>query len=231
MGYAQVRYLSVLKDSSQLSVTFGIRANYWDLNNQIIVSPRGQVTFKPNWKKNIIFKAAAGLYSQPPFYRELRGFDGTINESIRAQTSVHGVLSSDWSFKAWNRPMRFIVEGYYKYLDNLIPYEVNDVRIRYYGKNLSHGYAYGLDLKLNGQIVNGVESWANLSILQTKEDLYNDNYYLYLNSDGDTIIPGYTFNNVRHDSIIQIGDDSSTNRTISNICIILPRLFTYSARL
>lgn len=51
MGYAQVRYLSVLKDSSQLSVTFGIRANYWDLNNQIIVSPRGQVTFKPNWKK------------------------------------------------------------------------------------------------------------------------------------------------------------------------------------
>ena len=204
MGYAQVRYLSVLKDSSQLSATFGIRANYWDLNNQIIVSPRGQVTFKPNWKKNIIFKAAAGLYSQPPFYRELRGFDGTINESIRAQTSVHGVLSSDWSFKAWNRPMRFIVEGYYKYLDNLIPYEVNDVRIRYYGKNLSHGYAYGLDLKLNGQIVNGVESWANLSILQTKEDLYNDNYYLYLNSDGDTIIPGYTFNNVRQDSIIQI---------------------------
>ncbi|HET6992503.1 MAG TPA: TonB-dependent receptor, partial [Bacteroidia bacterium] len=203
MGYAQVRYSSLLKDSSEISMTFGLRGNYWDLNNQMIVSPRGQLTWKPHWKRNITFKAAGGLYDQPPFYRELRDFSGKINENIRAQTSVHAVIGSDWTFKAWNRPMRFIAEGYYKYLDNLIPYEVNDVRIRYYGQNLSHGYAYGLDLKLNGQIVKGVESWANLSLMRTREDLYNDNYYLYLNSDGDTIIPGYTNNNVKTDSILQ----------------------------
>ncbi len=202
-GYSQVRYLNILKDSSHLSLTIGLRANYWTFNNQLIVSPRAQLTWKPNWKRNITFKAAGGLYDQPPFYREMRGFDGKINSNIKAQTSAHAVVGSDWTFKAWGRPMRFIAEGYYKYLDHLIPYEVNDVRITYFGSNLSHGYAYGLDLKLNGQIVKGVESWANLSIMRTKEDLYNDNYYLYLNSAGDTIIPGYTYNNVRKDSILQ----------------------------
>ncbi|MDQ3110476.1 MAG: TonB-dependent receptor [Bacteroidota bacterium] len=204
MGYAQMRYLNMLKDSSEISLTIGVRANYWDLNGQLLISPRAQLTFKPHWKQNITFRAATGLYSQPPFYRELRKYDGTMNTAIRAQTSVHGVLGSDWIFKAWGRDLRFGAEAYYKYLDNLIPYEVNDVRIRYFGDNMAHGYAYGLDLKLNGQIVDGVESWMVLSILRTRENLYNDNYYLYLNSDGDTIIPGYTFNNVPQDSILQV---------------------------
>jgi hypothetical protein len=204
MGYAQMRYLNTLKDSSQIAFTIGVRANYWDLNGQLIVSPRAQVTYKPYWKQNITFRAATGLYSQPPFYRELRSYDGIINKDIRAQTSVHGVLGSDWTFKAWGRDLRFIAEAYYKYLDNLIPYEVNDVRIRYFGRNMARGYAYGLDLKLNGQIVKDVESWMVLSILRTREDLYNDDYYLYLNSDGDTIIPGYHLNNIPTDSIHQI---------------------------
>jgi hypothetical protein len=204
MGYAQMRYLDILKDSSEISLTIGVRANYWDLNGQIVVSPRAQLTFKPHWKKNITFRAATGLYDQPPFYRELRGFDGKINTNIRAQTSVHAVLGSDWTFKAWGRDLRFVAEAYYKYLDNLIPYEVNDVRIRYFGANMARGYAGGVDLKLNGQIVKDVESWMVLSILRTKENLYHDDYYLYLNSDGDTIIPGYTFNNIPKDSIHQI---------------------------
>ncbi|CAN5158945.1 carboxypeptidase-like regulatory domain-containing protein [soil metagenome] len=204
MGYSQMRYVNQLKDSSEITFTIGVRANYWNLNNQLVVSPRAQLTFKPHWKQNITFRAATGLYDQPPFYRELRGFDGKINKNIRAQTSVHGVLGSDWTFKAWGRDLRFIAEAYYKYLDNLIPYEINDVRIRYYGDNLAYGYAYGLDLKLNGQIVDGVESWMVLSLLRTKENLYHDDYYLYLNSDHDTIIPGYTFNNVKADSIHQV---------------------------
>ncbi len=203
MGYAQMRYLNVLKDSSELSLTIGVRANYWDLNGQLVVSPRAQATYKPHWKQNITFRAATGLYDQPPFYRELRGFDGKVNRNIRAQTSVHGVLGSDWIFKAWGRDLRFVAEAYYKYLDNLIPYEINDVRIRYFGQNMARGYSYGLDLKLNGEIVKGVESWMVLSLLHTKENLYHDDYYIYLNSDNDTIIPGYTFNNIKTDSILQ----------------------------
>ena len=215
LGYAQVKYYTTLKDSSEFSATLGVRANYWDFNGQLVVSPRGQLNYRPHWKKrnippdstgeskfmDTVFKLACGLYDQPPFYRELRGFDGEINQGVKAQTSVHFVAGSALTFKAWGQPFTFIAEGYYKYLDNLIPYEVNDVRIRYYGQNLSHGYAYGLDLRLNGQFAKGVESWVNVSLLRTREDLYNDVYYIRRNAEGDTIIPGYTFDQVAVDSI------------------------------
>lgn len=213
MAYTQVRYLNTLKDSSDIFITLGTRANYWDLNGQLIVSPRAEVKWNPYWfsgdsahrrRMKITFRAAGGLYTQSPFYRELRGFDGTLNKNIKAQTSVHAIVGGDISFLSWGREFRFIAEGYYKYLDNLIPYEVNDVRIRYFGQNLARGYAYGIDLRLSGQFVKGVDSWVNVSILRTREDLYNDDYFLYLNSDGDTIVPGYTFNNIPTDSILQV---------------------------
>lgn len=194
-GYMQYRYSDTLKDSSQLVITAGIRAQYWDMNGQTLVSPRMQFRYMPHWKQNVIFSFSTGLYYQPPFYRELRDYNGVLNTSIKAQTSVHFVLGTDITFKAWGkRDFRFIGEVYYKYLDNLNPYEVNDVRIRYYGGNLAHGYAYGMDMRLYGEFVKGVESWLSISLLRTKENLYNDYYNIYINTDGDTIIPGYTFN-------------------------------------
>lgn len=211
MGFAQIKYFNTLKDSSEISFTVGVRGQYWDMNGQTIVSPRLQVAWKPYWTKdstgepvNISFRAALGFYDQPPFYRELRRFDGTLNRDILAQHAIHAIIGSDLTFKAWERPFRFIAEAYYKYFDRLIPYEVNDVRIRYYGDNMAYGYAYGLDLRINGEFVKGVDSWFNVSFLRTAENLYHDDYYIYLNSDGDTIVPGYTFNNVATDSILQV---------------------------
>lgn len=213
LAYAQFKYFSTLSDSSQLTLGFGVRSQYSDLNNQLIACPRLQLEWAPNWKKkedsvyvkrNITFRFAGGFYDQPPFYREIRDYAGRINRDVKAQTAIHAILGSDIVFKAWNRPFRFIAEAYYKYLDHLIPYEVNDVRIRYFGDNLSYGYAYGLDLRLNGEFVKGVDSWVNLSLLHTAENLYHDDYYLYLNSNGDTIIPGFTLNNVAVDSIHQV---------------------------
>jgi hypothetical protein len=204
LGYVQLTWSDTLNDSSLIILTAGIRAQYWDMNGQFIASPRAELNWEPHWKTDIRFRFAAGLYDQPPFYRELRGFDGTINRNIRSQTSVHVIAGSDLGFKAWGRPFVFVSEVYYKYLDNLIPYEINDVRIRYYGDNLSYGRTYGLDLRLNGEFVKGVDSWVNLSLLRTEENLYHDDYYLYLNSDGDTIIPGFTFNSVAVDSIHQV---------------------------
>ncbi|MBI3511358.1 MAG: carboxypeptidase-like regulatory domain-containing protein [Bacteroidetes bacterium] len=202
IGYGQMRWRKTLRDTSQLQITLGVRGNYWDMNNQLIVSPRAQLEWRPNSKKrNILFRLAGGLYDQPPFYKELRDLQGIVHRDVKAQTSVHAIAGTDVTFLAWGRPFRLIVEGYYKYLDNLIPYEVNDVRMRYFGANLSHGYAYGLDARLNGEFVKGVDSWVNISLLRTREDLYNDYYYIYKNSDGDTIIPGYTYNNVPVDSI------------------------------
>jgi len=199
-GFVQYRFADTLRDSSLFLVTFGVRGQYWDMNDQALFSPRMQVKWMPHWKHNVIFSASGGLYYQPPFYRELRDYNGVLNRNVKAQTSVHAVLGTDITFKAWKRDFRFIGEVFYKYLDNLNPYEVNDVRIRYFGDNLAYGYAYGLDLRLYGDFVKDAESWISVSLLRTKENLYNDYYRMYFNSDGDTIIPGYTLNNVPVDS-------------------------------
>jgi hypothetical protein len=189
-----------LKDTSVVSFTAGIRANYWGLNKQALVGPRATLGFKPHWKRDFLFKLSSGYYYQPPFYRELRDYSGNLNYNIKAQTSIHFVLSSDYNFKAWRRPFKFIVEAYYKYLDNIIPYEIDNVRIRYSAKNNAKGYATGIDLKINGDFVKGLESWASLSIMQTQEDIKDDFFYTFYNSDGDTIVPGYTANNIKVDS-------------------------------
>jgi hypothetical protein len=143
---------------------------------------------------------AAGHYAQPPFYRELRGFDGVLNRNLKAQESWHFITGADFTFKAWGRPFGFYAEGYYKILKNLVPYEIDNVRVRYYADNLSDGYAAGIDMKVNGEFVKGVQSWASMSIMQTQEDLRDDYYYIRYNSDGEKIVPGITANKTAVDS-------------------------------
>ncbi len=193
-------------NTGKWGLTLGARWNYWDLNKQFLFSPRGSVSFKPDWDKDIVFRFSSGLYNQPPFYRELRNRAGEINRSLKAQTSLHFVAGSDLNFMAWNRPFKFVAETYYKYLDNLIPYDVDNVRIRYYATNSASGYAAGIDLKVNGEFVKGVESWASLSLMQTREDIKGDIYVNYYNDQGERIIPGYTTNNIVVDSaVFQVG--------------------------
>jgi len=200
-GYFQDNY-SWRKDSIDFSISGGIRANHWTINGQTLVSPRLVFSLSPlMWKRDITFRAAAGHYAQPPFYRELRAFDGSINRNLKAQESWHFITGVDFTFKAWNRPFSLYMEGYYKILRNLVPYEIDNVRVRYYADNISNGYAAGLDMKVNGEFVKGVQSWASLSIMQTEEDIINDFYFERFNSDGELIQPGFTLNNVATDSV------------------------------
>lgn len=178
----------------------GVRASYWDINKQFIFSPRATLSVKPMWKKDILFRFSAGYYQQPPFYRELRDLQGRINPDVRAQKSIHFVASMDWDFKAWNRPFKFVTEAYYKILEDLVPYTVDNVRIRYYGDNLSKGFAYGIDFKVNGEFIKGIESWVSVSLLKTMEDIKDDNYWEYYNEAGQEIILGYTPDQVATDS-------------------------------
>ena len=113
----------------------------------------------------------------------MRDLNGNVNQNIKAQTSIHYVLGSDYNFKAWGRPFKFISEIYYKQLKNLIPYEIDNVRLRYYAENNASGHATGIDLKINGEFVKGVESWASISVMQTKEDVANDSFTEYYNTD------------------------------------------------
>ncbi len=160
-----------IKDSTKnINLTYGIRAQYWDLNHETILSPRVQMIYQPlNRKRDMTLKLSSGLYFQPPFYRELRNQQGVVNTNVLSQKSFHIVTGGTWDFLVGNKEFRFIAEAYYKYLWDLVAYDVDNVRIRYYGDNNASGYATGIDVRLNGEFVPGAESWVNLSFLRTRE--------------------------------------------------------------
>jgi hypothetical protein len=200
MEYVEYVYNKTLRDSSTLTLTGGVRGNYWTFNKQFVASPRITLAFKPNWKRDFVFKLSGGFYYQPPFYREMRGIDGVLNKNIKAQQSIHCVLSSDYNFTAWRRPFKFVVAAYFKQLNNLIQYEIDNVRVRYFANNNARGYATGIDFRVNGEFVKGVESWASLGLLRTYEYSSDNIHYKYYNKDKEEIIKGYTFDQVKVDS-------------------------------
>ncbi len=183
-------------DSLRVTFSAGARASWWTYNKELVISPRLTTTFKPNWKRDVVFRISAGVYNQPPFYKELRGFDGVLNPELRAQRSYHFVAGADWHLKLWNRPFKILSEVYYKYLDKLVPYEIDNVRLRYFAENMARGYATGLDVKINGEFVKDVESWLGFSLMQTREDIVDDYYYTYYDAAGNEVIPGYSVNPV-----------------------------------
>jgi hypothetical protein len=192
---------NILHNEQVLAISAGIRFQYWDYNGQATVSPRVTLSYRPAWKRDLVIRFSTGFYHQPPFYKELRDMEGVLHPEVRAQESIHFVAGADYGFTAWGRPFKFVAEAYYKYLNHLIPYIVDNVRIRYLAGETSKGYAYGLDMRVNGEFIKGIESWASLSIMKTAEDIEGDYYYDYYNEEGVKIIPGYTPDQVAVDSV------------------------------
>lgn len=174
-GFVQNSYTVVEKGIRKWQVAGGVRFNYWDFNGEFIASPRVSTSLKPlDWTRDMSFRLSAGLYAQPPFYRELRRPNGTINRDLKAQKSFHLVGGMTWDFGQSignRRQFRWITELYYKKLWDLVSYELDNVKIQYSGENDASGYVIGLDTRINGEFVPGAESWINLSILSARESL------------------------------------------------------------
>ncbi len=161
----------------------GIRAHNWVINGdgvksdtQITFSPRASFAIKPNWEKDMVFRISGGLYHQPPFYRELRNAEGNVISDVKAQQSVHLILSNDYSFKMWDRPFKLVSEIYYKSMTDINPYTLENVRIRYAAENNAKAFAQGFDMRLNGEFVPGTESWFTLGYLKTEENIENKGF-------------------------------------------------------
>lgn len=160
------------------NLTYGLRLSHWDWNSETLLSPRLSVGLLPSRLDNWTFRFATGFYYQAPFYKELRDTTLTagistvrLNHDIKSQRSIHFVLGGDYTFRMMDRPFKFTTEVYYKALSNLIPYSVDNVRVVYYGRNMSKGYATGIDFKLFGEFVPGTDSWITFSLMSTKEKL------------------------------------------------------------
>ena len=163
--------------SGQWILTVGGRLQWWSWNNEVLPSPRASIEWIPGWKRDFCFRLATGLYYQAPFYKELRdtitdnlGITRIrLNKDLKAQRSVHVVLGGDYYFRAWGRPFKLTAEAYYKYIDRMESYTVENVRVRYSGVNDSQGYAAGLDLKLYGELVPGTDSWISFSTMTARQ--------------------------------------------------------------
>jgi hypothetical protein len=184
-----------------LRMTAGVRAQYWTMNEELLISPRVQIYYTPmrfhnllsdtsKRTKDLTFKLAAGAYHQPPFYRELRDLRGNISTDVKAQKSIHVLGGVVWDFVMFKRRFKFITEGYYKHQWDLIPYDVENVRVRYYGDNIARGYVGGVDFRLNGELVPGMESWINLSFLRAREqfDSVQHKIYRLVGTEVDTVL-------------------------------------------
>jgi CarboxypepD_reg-like domain/TonB-dependent Receptor Plug Domain len=168
------------KNKPSFTVQAGGRLNYNTFTQQLLFSPRVGLSWKPrNSIKDIIYKAAIGIYDQPPFYRELRAPDGSINPAVKAQQSFQATAGFDINFHQNQKPFRLSVEAYYKDLWNVNPYNINNVSIQYYANNNAKAYAVGVEGRLFANLVKDAESWISIGIMQTKEKINGATYYDY----------------------------------------------------
>ncbi|CAA7386575.1 hypothetical protein CHRY9393_00871 [Chryseobacterium fistulae] len=157
--------------SSKVFLNAGARIAHWSFNNETIISPRAQFAIKPDWDSDMLFKLSGGIYYQAPFYKEIKDLDGNFNNNIKSQRSIQAILANDYEFYMYDRPFKLTTELYYKKMDNIIPYYMDNVRIRYSGKNNASGYAYGIDTRLFGEFVPGVDSWLSASYARVFENI------------------------------------------------------------
>lgn len=198
-GYMQDN-IRLTRTVTQVTLQAGVRFNYNSLNKEFLISPRAQISYKPDWKNDIVFKSSAGIYDQPPFYREMRRYDGSVNTALKSQKSIQYVAGFDYNLSYGDRPVRITTEAYYKSLWDVDPYDIDNLRIQYFGENNARAYATGIETRLFTELVKDAESWLSIGISQTKENIDNDFYYTFKNAEGE-VISAKTTDQVVTDSV------------------------------
>lgn len=184
-GYIQDTYRwHSASETTFYTLNYGVRFSHWSWNRETTVSPRLLLAIVPSFNQDVTIRLATGLYYQAPFFKEMRDTTTvcgqtvvTLNDHIKSQRSLQFIAGFDYRFRMANRPFRFTAEAYYKALSNLIPYNVQNVKVTYYGENLCSGYAAGLDLKLFGEFVPGTDSWVTFSLMKTGQKMDGGSYF------------------------------------------------------
>ena len=177
-SYIQDTWRFGKEDGTRYTLNYGVRLSHWSYNKETILSPRASLAIIPASNTDMTFRLATGLYYQSPFYKELRDTTtingityARLNEKAKSQRSIHLIGAWDYRFKWSGRPMRFTAEAYYKMLDNLVPYSINNVKVVYYGDNEASGHTAGIDLKIFGEFVPGYDSWLTFSLMSARMKL------------------------------------------------------------
>lgn len=166
----------ILWNRTKMFINAGVRGQHWDFNRETIISPRMQLAFKPDWEADMLFRVSGGVYYQSPFYKEIKDLDGRFNTNIKSQKSWQIILANEYEFQISRRNFKLTTEAYYKKMNGLIPYYIDNVRVRYLGKNNAEGYGYGVDARLYGSFVPGVDSWISASYSRVFENIDGKGY-------------------------------------------------------
>lgn len=172
-------YTAYAQDSYRLSgktdLQLGIRGSYNDLSTEILLSPRLLLAYRPA-SNNKIFRFTAGVYQQAPDYRSIRDFSGILNLSQKSQRAYNTSAGLDYAFDGLGTRLKFSSELYFKYLDRLIPYMIDNVRIKYLASEEAKGYTYGADFGIGGEFVKDLLSYFRLSLMKSNQDIKRDAY-------------------------------------------------------
>lgn len=163
-----------------INLNYGARLSYWSWNSEWLFSPRVALGFVPSSNENLTFRLATGMYYQRPFYKELRDTTTLVsgntvvnlNRDIKSQRSFQLVLATEYKFRISGRPFKLSGEAYYKAQSNINPYNVDNVKIVYYGENIASGYVIGADFKLYGEFIPGTDSWVSFGLMKAQMDIH-----------------------------------------------------------
>lgn len=165
-------------DARDFTLQAGARFNYNTLNREWLISPRLAFSWKPKKSgQDVVYRGSVGIYDQPPFYRELRKPDGSVNTALKAQKSWQLTAGADFNFHTNEKPFRLSVEAYYKNMWDVNLYDINNVHIQYFGNNNAKAYAMGIEGRLFGNLVKDAESWISIGFMRTREKIAGAQYY------------------------------------------------------
>ena len=155
------------KPTLAFEITGGLRFTRYNFNSESLFMPR--LFFRYLLSENNILLLALGVYAQPPLYKE---FGNTANSysTVKARKARQLTLGFEHQFE---NKLNLKIEGYYKNLRDLIPYDVFDVRTLYSGVNDAQGYVYGLEAHIKGDFVPNTISWISYTYLVAREKIYN----------------------------------------------------------
>jgi len=153
---------------------YGIRYQYWDINKKYNISPRVAGGFYPGYDKKLYLRFSGGVYYQSLFYKEIIDRSGVLYDNINSPFSINITASSDYDFLMFNRRFHLKAELYHKIINDIIPYSIDNIRIHYYPQKKANGYVSGIDFRVNGEFVPGVESWLSVSLMKSEMQIKKD---------------------------------------------------------
>ena len=157
------------------NLQLGVRTSFNSLSSQLLLSPRLLLAYRPE-RNNKIWRFTAGVYQQAPDYRSIRAFDGVLNLRQKAQRSYNTSMGLDYAFDGLGTRLKVTSELYFKYQDRLIPYMMDNVRIKYLANEVAKGYTYGADFSVGGEFVKDLLSYFRISFMKANQDILGDEF-------------------------------------------------------